>query len=216
MSAVLWRKTPLNHFRGVTKVVPQEITQRKTAAGRYQRTSRQGILDDSNGRRVTEESSATAQSVAKATIKDSLTVQIERFGGNYRGILGSSKGKMNQLPGFPAVRIGRAFSPAIYVLPLNLGRCPRLVSSRAFGPQIYVSSLNLGRCPRLVSSQVFGPQKPGMRSAPRRPWLVSNQAPGPQKLTSDPSHRLVGFFRAKGAASYQPGASPQENRPPAA
>lgn len=37
-----------HHFRGVTKMVPQEMTQRIPAAEPYQRTSSQGILDSSN------------------------------------------------------------------------------------------------------------------------------------------------------------------------
>jgi len=54
------------HFRGVTKMIPQVITQRNPAAGLFQRTSSQGFLDYWNQRRsrVTEDSSATANSAA--------------------------------------------------------------------------------------------------------------------------------------------------------
>ena len=86
MSAVLSRKIPSNHFRGVTKMVPQEITQRNPAAGFHQRSSRQGFLDHSNRRRsqVTEDSSATANSAAHG-------VFTQRCQGNRQGILDSSK-----------------------------------------------------------------------------------------------------------------------------
>ena len=88
MSAVLSRRIHSDHFRGVTKMIPQVITQRNPAAGLYPRTSSQGFLDYSNRRRkqVAEDSSATARSVeqglftprsqAKPTVKVSLTVQI--------------------------------------------------------------------------------------------------------------------------------------------
>ena len=58
----LGRAAPADHFRGVTKMVGQTVTQRNPAAGFYQRSSSQGFLDYSNRRRsrVTEESSVTA------------------------------------------------------------------------------------------------------------------------------------------------------------
>jgi hypothetical protein len=92
-----------NHFRGVTKMVPQVSTRRKPAAGLYPGTSSQGFLDYSNRRRkpVAEDSSATARSVAKDLFTQH--TQGNRQGildgsnrtaseGKCRGILGSSKG----------------------------------------------------------------------------------------------------------------------------
>lgn len=81
---------PADHFRGVTKMVGQVITQLDSAAGFYQRSSSQEFLDHSGRRRsrVTEDFSATANSAAhgvftprrqgKATVKESLTVQIQQ------------------------------------------------------------------------------------------------------------------------------------------
>ena len=85
MSAVLSRKIPSNHFRDVTKMVPQVIMQRYPAAGFYQRSSHQGFLDHSNRRRsrVTEDSSATANSAARS-------VFTPRSQGNRQGILDRS------------------------------------------------------------------------------------------------------------------------------
>lgn len=113
------------HFRGVTKMVPHEITQRKTAAGRYQRTSSQGILDYSNRRRVTEDSSATARSVAKATIKESLTVQTElrRVRTTEDSSVVRTPGR-NELLGLSGFGIGRAFSPQSMRVPHSWGDAP--------------------------------------------------------------------------------------------
>ncbi len=85
LSTVLSRRIPSNHFRGVTKMVPQVTTQRNPTAGIYQRSSSQGFLDYSNRMRirVTEDSSATASSAAHGVLG-------QRSQGNYRGFLGSS------------------------------------------------------------------------------------------------------------------------------
>jgi hypothetical protein len=84
------RAAPADHFPDVRKMVGLGITQRDPAAGFYQRSSSQGFLDHSNRRqnRVTEDFSATANSAAhgvftprrqgKATVKESLTVQIQQ------------------------------------------------------------------------------------------------------------------------------------------
>ncbi len=147
MSAVLSQKPRGNHFRGVTKMVPQVITRRKPAAGFYQRSSSQGILDYSNRRRsrVTEDSSATARSVVQGLfiprsqgnrqgILDSSNRATAE--GNCRGILGSSNGGGNAVLGVRGIGIGigRAFSPRNASRSRFLGRCPRLVWLWAFGP----------------------------------------------------------------------------------
>jgi hypothetical protein len=92
MSTVLSREIREDQFRGVTKLIPQVITQRNPAAGFYQCPSRQGFLDDSNRsrKRVAEDCSVTA---------------------NSRGILGSSNTGMEQGAALRRVGIGRAFSP---------------------------------------------------------------------------------------------------------
>jgi hypothetical protein len=103
LSTELWQGIPSNHFRGVMKMIPQVITQRNPAARFYQRSSSQGILDHSNRRwkRVTEDSSATARSVEQGLFtarsqgnRQGILDGSNRTdaGGNYRGILGSSKG----------------------------------------------------------------------------------------------------------------------------
>ncbi len=126
-----------DHFRGVTKMVPQ-----LPAAGFSQRSSSQGILDYSNRRRsrVTEDSSATANSAAhgvfaprsrgRATVKESSAVQTAGGEG-----------------------IGRAFSPREIVSTGFLGRCPRLVWRWAFGPETQTAPTarfhtSLGQRPR--------------------------------------------------------------------
>lgn len=156
-----------HHFRGITKMMPQ----RSPAAGFYQRSSSQGFLDYSNRRRIreTEDSSATANSSAhgvftprsqgKATVKETLTVQIEQL---WRGTVEESSvvqtaGGTDVL-GLRGIGIGRAFSPPIHLRSTYLGRCTRLVSSRAFGPREIASTGFLGRCPRLVWRWAFGPE----------------------------------------------------------
>ena len=161
MSAVLSRRIPSNHFRGVTKMVPQVITQRNPAAGFYQRSSSQGFLDYSNRRRsrVTEDSSATANSSAhgvftprsqgKATVKESLIVQIEqprRGTAEEFSVVQTTGGK----------GIGRAFSPREIVSTGFLGRCPRLVWRWAFGRETQTAPTarlhtSLGQRPRFAT-----------------------------------------------------------------
>lgn len=111
-----------HHFRDVTKRVPQVITQRNPAAGFYQRTSSQGILDYSNRRRsrVTEDSSATANSAAHGVFSQRSQGNRQGFldgsnraepDANCRGILGSSDTGMERGAALRRVGIGRAFSP---------------------------------------------------------------------------------------------------------
>lgn len=149
---------PTSHFRGLTKMLAEVITQRNLAAGLYQRSRRQGILDGSNRMRipVTEDSSVTENSAArgvftprshrKATIKESLTVQIEqrrRRTAEDSSVVQAAGGK----------GIGRTFSPR-QIIPIGfLGRCPRLVWRWAFGPQNQTaptarSHTSLGQRPR--------------------------------------------------------------------
>ena len=124
-----------HHFRGVTKMVPQVITQRNPAAGFYQRSSSQGILDYSNRRRkrVTEDSSATANSAAhgvfiprsrgnrQGILDSSNRTPAE---GNCRGILGSSDAGMERGAALRRVGIGRAFSPQSMRVPRSWGVAP--------------------------------------------------------------------------------------------
>ena len=147
-----------HHLRGVTKMIPQLITQRNPAARFYQRSSSQGFLDDSNRRRsrVTEDSSATANSAAhgvftlrgrgKATVKESLTVQIEQL---RRGT--AEESSVVQTGGGKG--IGRTFSPREIVSTGFLGRCPRLVWRWAVGPETQIGPTerfhtSLGQRPR--------------------------------------------------------------------
>lgn len=153
-----------NHFRVVTKMVPDEFPPKIPAAGFYQRTSSQGILDYSNRRRkrVIEDSSATENSAARGVFtprsrsnrqgilgsSNRTTAQ-----GNYRGILGSSNGGRNDVLGLPGIGIGRAFSPREIVSTGFLGRCPRLVWRWAFGPETQTAPTarfhtSLGQRPR--------------------------------------------------------------------
>lgn len=162
MSAVLSRRIPSHHFRDATKMVPQVFTRRKPAAGFYQRFSSQGFLDYSKRRRirVTEDSSATANSAAhgvftprsqgKATVKDSLTVQIEQ---TQRGT--AEESSVIQTAGWKG--IGRAFSPRVIVSTGFLGRCPRLVWRWTFGPETQAAPTarlhtSLGQRPRYATS----------------------------------------------------------------
>ena len=141
-----------HHFRGLTKMIPQQIP----AARLYPRTSSQGFLDYSNRRRVTEESSVTANSAAhgvftprsqgKATVKESLTVQVEHL---RRGT--AEESSVVQTAGGKG--IGRAFSPREFISTGFLGRCPRLVWRWAFGPETQTAPtarfhISLGQRPR--------------------------------------------------------------------
>ena len=150
-----------HHFRGVTKMVPQLITQRNPEAEFNQRSSRQGFLDDSNRRRsrVTEESSVTAKSAAygvftprsqgKATVKESLTVQVEQL---RRGT--AEESSVVQTAGGKG--IDRAFSPREIVSTGFPGRCPRLVWLWAFGPETQTAPTarlhtSLGQRPKVAT-----------------------------------------------------------------
>ena len=124
-----------HQFRGVTKMVPQVITQRNPAAGFSQRSSSQGILDYSNRRRsrVTEDSSATANSAAhgvfiprsrgnrQGILDSSNRTPAE---GNCRGILGRSDAGMERGAALRRVGIGRAFSPQSMRVPRSWGVAP--------------------------------------------------------------------------------------------
>ncbi len=166
------------HFRGVTKMIPQLITQRFPSAGFYQRSSSQGFLDYSNrGRsRVTEDSTATASSAAhgvftplsqgKATIKESLTVQseeLQRATVEESSVVQTTGGK----------GIGRAFSPREIVSNGFLGRCPRLVWRWAFGPETQAAP----RARFHASISAFGPET---QAAPRARFHASIWAFGPE------------------------------------
>jgi hypothetical protein len=164
-----------DHFRGVAKMVPQVITQRNPAAGFYQRSSRQGFLDDSNRRRsrVTEDSSATENPAArdviaprsrgKGTVKESLIAPIEHW---RRGTAEDSsvvqRAGGNDVLGLRGIRIGRAFSPRELVSTGFLGRCPRLVWRWAFGPETQTAPTarlhtSLGQGPRFATpTQIEG------------------------------------------------------------
>jgi hypothetical protein len=127
-----------HQFRGVTKMIPQQIP----AAGFYQRSSSQGILDYSTRRRsrVTEDSSATANSAAhgvfiprsrgnrQGILDGSNRTSAE---GNCRGILGSSDAGMERGAALRRVGIGRAFSPQSMRVPRSWGVAPGWYS---FGP----------------------------------------------------------------------------------
>jgi hypothetical protein len=155
------RAAPADHFPSVTKMVGHGSTQRDPAAGFYQRPSSQGFLDYSNRRRsqVTEDSSVTANSAAhdvltprrqgKATVKESLTVQIQQ---RRRGT--AEESSVVQTAGGKG--IGRAFSPREIVSTGFLGRCPRLVWRWAFGPETQTAPTarfhtSLGQRPRYTT-----------------------------------------------------------------
>ena len=142
-------------FRGVTKMILRQIP----AARLYQRASSQGFLDYSNRSRVTEDSSATANSAVhgvftprsqgKATVKESLTVQIEQM---WRGT--AEESSVVQTAGGKG--IGRAFSPREFISTGLLGRCPRLVWRWAFGPETQTAPTarihtSLGQRPRFAT-----------------------------------------------------------------
>jgi len=125
-----------HHFRGVTKLIPQVITQRNTAEGFYQRSSSQGFLDYSNRRR------------SRATVKESMTVQIEQL---RRGT--AEESSVVQTAGGKG--IGRAFSPR-EIASGFLGRCPRLVWRWALGPETQTAPTarfhtSLGQRPRYAT-----------------------------------------------------------------
>lgn len=158
-----------NHFRVVTKMVPDEFPPKIPAAGFYQRSSSQGFLDYSNRKRsrVTEDSPATANSAAhgvftprsqgKATVKESLTVQIEqlrRGTAEESSVVQTAGG--NDVPGLLGIGIGRAFSPREIVSTGLLGRCPRLVWRWAVGPETQTAPTarfhtSLGQRPRYAT-----------------------------------------------------------------
>lgn len=111
-----------HQFRGVTKM----ITQRNPAAGFYQCSSSQGFLDYWNRRRsrVTEDSSATARSLAQGLftprsrgnrqgILDGSNRTTEE--GNYRGILGSLNGGKKRCAWSPWHRHRSGFQPSEWV-----------------------------------------------------------------------------------------------------
>lgn len=111
-----------NHFRGVTKMIPDEFPPKIPAAGFYQRSSSQGFLDYSNRRlsRVTEDSSVTARSGEQGLFiprsegnRQGILDSSNRTEAheNYRGILGCSDVGMKRGAALRRVGIGRAFSP---------------------------------------------------------------------------------------------------------
>ncbi len=170
------RAAQADHFRGVTKMVGQTVTQRNPATGFYQRSSSQGFLDYSNRRRsrVAEDSSATANSAArggftprsqgKATVKESLTVQIQQ---QRRGT--AEESSVVQTAGGKG--IGRAFSPRETVSTGFLGRCPRLVWRWAFGPETQTAPTarfytSLGQRPRITASNRTRAESPTYFAAP--------------------------------------------------
>ena len=154
------RKTWLDQFRGVTKMIPQVITQRNPAAGIYQHSSSQGILDYLNRRRsqVTEDSSATANSAAHGVFTQ--RSQGNRQGildgsnraeadANYRGILGSSDTGLEGGAALRRVGIGRAFSPQSMRVPRYWGDAPGWYG---FGPLALKNQRSAGQSPNVSRS----------------------------------------------------------------
>ena len=70
-----------------------------------------------------------------ATVKESLTVQIEGVGGNYRGILGSSNGGRKREAGVSWCRCGSGFQPFVVCVSQKPRALPWAGMAPAFGLQ---------------------------------------------------------------------------------